>query len=344
MGRPSIRFLLPTSQLYGGIRIPIEYAEELARRGWDAAILAPEPAPSWHDLTVGWFQVPFDRVPDLAGIDVAVGTFYPTVPLAHASGARVAVHLCQGFEGVHREYAPVLAQIEAAYSLPALKVLISEHLVPVLEERFGSRCVVIGSALDQRLFRPSHPLRPARLPTPDDPLVVGVVGPFGIRSKGIAETLEALRRVRAAGVPLRVVRASADPQTPAEVALGVVDSYSQQLPTAAMPGFYHGLDLLAFGSWDEEGFGLPPLEAMACERPVVLTDISPYRGVLPAECCVRVSWNDPVAMADAVTALAWDPARRAELARAGRAAVATMTLDRVVDRLEEALAAEGVGR
>lgn len=344
MGRPSIRFLLPTSALYGGIRIPLEYAEELDRRGWDAAILAPEPPPSWHTLTVPWVQVPFDRAPNLAGIDVAVGTFFPTVALAHGSGSRFAVHLCQGFEGVHREYTPILDQIEAAYRIPVLKVLVSQHLVPVLEERFGSRCVVIGQALDHGLFSPSSSPREVRLPTPDAPLVVGVVGPFGIRSKGIPETLEALRRVRAGGVPLEVVRASADPLSPAEAALGVVDHYHERVATRDMPTFYRGLDLLVFGSWDEEGFPLPPLEAMACERPVVLTDISPFRLGLPPGCCVRVPWNDPAAMAAAVMELAWTPERRSKLARLGRAAVAEMTLSRVVDRLETVLAAEGVGR
>lgn len=337
---PSIAYLLPTSELYGGIRVAIEHAEGLAERGWDARLLSPEPAPTWHRLTIPWHRVAFDSPPDLAGTDVAVGTFYPTVPLAQASGADVAVHLCQGFEGVHREYLPVLDRIEAVYRLPLLKILISEHLAPLLEQRFDARCRVIGQAVDHQLFRPPATPREPRLPSPERPLRVGVVGPFAVRSKGIREALEALSRVRARGVPIEVRRASADPQSEDEAGLGVVDEYRHRVPTAEMPAFYAGLDLLLFSSWDEEGFPLPVVEALACGVPVVLTNIGGFRS-LPGDCAVRTRWNDPAAMAEAVHAVALDPAARARLSLAGREAVSQLTLTTVLDRLEAALAGEG---
>lgn len=332
----SAAYLLPTNELYGGIRLAIEQAEGLARRGWRVEIFAPAPAPDWHPLSVLWQQVDFASPVDLSGFDAAIGTFYTTVPIAAASGARQAFHLCQGFEGVHREYAPILDRIEAAYQLPIPKLLISAHLEPILQERFSAECHLLGQAIDHTLFRPAATSRPFEVPTVEQPLVVGVVGPFSIRSKGIRAALDGLALARAGGVPLEVHRASSERLDDQEAELGVVDRYCHRVPTSDMPDFYQGLDLLLFSSWDEEGFPLPPLEAMACKIPVVLTDISAFK-VLPADAAWRCHWDDPPAFAEAIRALAANPDRRRQLAERGAAAVGGMTFDAMIDRLEEAL-------
>ena len=46
-----------------------------------------------------------------------------------------------------------------------------------------------------------------------------------------------------------------------ERALLGAGAYSHALPAAAMPAWYHGLDVLLHPSFDAEGFPLPPLEA-----------------------------------------------------------------------------------
>lgn len=50
------------------------------------------------------------------------------------------------------------------------------------------------------------------------------------------------------------------------------------LPISEMPLLYNAVDLLLFPSW-VEGFGRPPLEAMACDTPVVTSDIPAIREV-----------------------------------------------------------------
>ncbi len=65
-----------------------------------------------------------------------------------------------------------------------------------------------------------------------------------------------------------------------------------------------------------EGFGLPAAEAMACGAPVVVTD----GGALPevvGEAGVVVRKGDPAALASAIGQLLSDPAKRAEMSRAG---------------------------
>ena len=83
-----------------------------------------------------------------------------------------------------------------------------------------------------------------------------------------------------------------------------------------LPGFLGGAQVVAYPSHGE-GFGLPVLEAMACQAPVLTTP----RLSLPEVGGDAVAYTepDPEAIAFALTALLDDPVRRAELAEAGHA-------------------------
>lgn len=86
--------------------------------------------------------------------------------------------------------------------------------------------------------------------------------------------------------------------------------------------WYRAADLVVLPSrW--EGMALAPLEAMACGRPVVVTDVDGAREGLPPALvphCV-VPPEDPAALADAAAALLLDAPLRASLGRRGRAHV-----------------------
>ncbi|MFB6844904.1 glycosyltransferase family 4 protein [Streptomyces sp. NPDC056373] len=83
--------------------------------------------------------------------------------------------------------------------------------------------------------------------------------------------------------------------------------------------WYQAADLVVLPSrW--EGMALAPLEAMACGRPVVVTDVDGARESLPSSTSARclVPPEDPTALAEAVTALLADPLLRASLGDQGR--------------------------
>lgn len=87
------------------------------------------------------------------------------------------------------------------------------------------------------------------------------------------------------------------------------------LPKTRLLRLYHAADLLLFPSW-YEGFGLPPLEAMACGLPVITSD----RGALPettGDAALRVRPESPEEMAQAVVRLLDDEKLREELRRRG---------------------------
>ncbi|CAL9466505.1 Alpha-maltose-1-phosphate synthase [Streptomyces sp. enrichment culture] len=83
--------------------------------------------------------------------------------------------------------------------------------------------------------------------------------------------------------------------------------------------WYQAADLVVLPSrW--EGMALAPLEAMACGRPVVVTDVDGARESLPPSFTTRclVPPEDPGALAGAVGALLLDPPLRASLGDRGR--------------------------
>ena len=77
-----------------------------------------------------------------------------------------------------------------------------------------------------------------------------------------------------------------------------------------------------------EGFGLPPLEAMACGAAVVASRIGAHLEVLGEEAAALVAPEDAGALAGAIKRLLADDAARAELSRAGRERARRFTWER----------------
>lgn len=329
---PHVVYLTPSSTPYGGIRIIFQHAEGLRSRGYRVTVLGPDPPPQWYPCTISYIQASLEQPGVIPQADICIGTFWTTMKAAYTSGAAHVFHLSQGFEGVHREYAPLLDQIDAAYQLPIPKLLISSHLEQILSKRYGCRCHFIGQAVDSNIFTPG-PFRPTA-----SPLHVGVVGPFGVRSKGIVEALRGLALARQAGYVLEVYRASIDPLEESETQVGVTDHFFHHLDTLGMVRFYQNLDVYLHPSHDEEGFPLPPLEAMACGVPVALTTIRPF-AVLPDNTVLRYPYGEPKAVVPVIAAMT-DPDKRRILREAGLACARSYTLDKVLDRMEAAFAAE----
>ena len=330
---PSLVFIMPSTSLHGGNRIVFEFAERLEDRGYRVKVVSPEPAPDWHPVRIPYEQVPIYEPGAIAPADIAIGTYYPTMHPAMGSGSKHVFHLCQGYEGVHREFAPKMSEIDAAYNLPVPKILISPHLKPVLEDKYGCRCHVLGQGIDRQVFQ----TRP--FVEQGGPLRVGVVGPFGVRPKGIHELLEGFRLARAEGIELEVFHASAEPLTEREASEGNTDHFFHHLPTSEMPSFYHRLDAYFHPSHDEEGFPLPPLEAMACGVPVALTTIRPF-AILPDDCVLRFPPGKPSAVVSIVRRLLSKELRQ-RLRDAALVALEEFSFDRVIDRMEAAFSAEG---
>lgn len=93
---------------------------------------------------------------------------------------------------------------------------------------------------------------------------------------------------------------------------------------------------LAFPSF-YEGFGIPPLEAMACGCPAVVARTSSLPEVC-GDAALYCDPRDPATLADAIGRLRDEPGLRADLAARGRARAALFTWDAAAGRLLGVLA------
>ncbi|CAM5353969.1 glycosyltransferase [Streptomyces fimicarius] [Streptomyces griseus] len=180
------------------------------------------------------------------------------------------------------------------------------------EAGIAARWSVIHNGIDLDRFRPGGRAE-ARASLPlgdgvdrDAPLVV-CVGRL-TRQKGQDVLLRAWRRMPVAGARLVLVGDGPDRGAlEASAPPGVLFTGA----CADVRPWIHAADVLVLPSrW--EGMALAPLEAMACGRPVVMTDVNGARESLPPghEDHCLVPPEDPAALAAALTALLADPELR----------------------------------
>lgn len=87
------------------------------------------------------------------------------------------------------------------------------------------------------------------------------------------------------------------------------------LPEADLPALYSGAALFVFPSL-YEGFGLPPLEAMACGTPVITSNVSSLPEVV-GDAGVQVSPEDVPRLAEEIQLLLSDSIRHKEMSQRG---------------------------
>jgi glycosyltransferase involved in cell wall biosynthesis len=333
LSRARIVYVTDTLEISGGVKVIVEHAEELARRGHDVRIVTRRGAGDW--LPVG---VPVDIVPEIRGealpeADVHVATWYTTVlPVVRAARAPRVVHFCQGYEAPHPHLAGELAAIHEAYRQPIPKIVISPHLVDVLAPLYPGEYHVVSQGIRLDRFEPA-----VGVTGPRRPATIGVVGVYEAVMKGIRVALEAVNLLRAQR-PVRLLRASAFARTAEEDALCHAERYSYRIPSGEMPAWYRELDLLIHPSFEAEGFPLPPLEAMACGVPVLLTRIPSFEP-LPHDAVGRVMPGDAAEMAREAARTLEDDALWNERRRRGCEVASGFPLEASIDALERALRA-----
>jgi glycosyltransferase involved in cell wall biosynthesis len=167
--------------------------------------------------------------------------------------------------------------------------------------------------------------------------------------KRVDVLLHALRRCLDTGTAVTLVIGGTGPEAPALRALAAelgIDKhvrFAGYIPRAALAGYFEACDLFAFHS-TYETFGLVVAQAMSHGRAVVTVRSTALPEVV-GDAGLLVPPGDPIALGDAISGLAHDPARRRELGEAGRRrAAACYAWDRVAAGYERVLARAAAAR
>ena len=227
------------------------------------------------------------------------------------------------------------ARIVRAVLLPILRNIASRPQVRFLVENPDDgatlkrlnivpehRIVLIkGSGVDVEFYQP--------MPEPPGPVVIGCAARM-LRIKGVEEVVAAFRMLRAGGSDARLLLAGApDPENPAAISEAELSAW------AAEPGVEwlgHVSDVrqvwarahvAVLASRGGEGIPMTLMEAGACARPLVATDVPGCREiVVPDKTGLLAPPNDPAALAKALRRMVEDAGLRRRCGAAARERVA----------------------
>jgi glycosyltransferase involved in cell wall biosynthesis len=290
----------------------------LARIAWEQTVLPLLARRARLDL----FHGPVNVAPPLIGC--------PTVVTVHDLGF---VRFPETLRSGRRRYltAATRASVHRAARVIAVSASTKRDLVELLDTD-PARIAVVPLAADQR-FRPMTAGEQARFRAAkglDRPyiLAVGTLEP----RKNLPLLIRAFARVA--------------PELPHDlIVVGGVGWLSGEVPAtierlglgervrllgfgapAELPGWYGAADLFVFPSLFE-GFGLPPLEAMACGAPVISSNAASLPEVV-GEAAISVDPTDEAGFAAAIRTVLFDAALAADLGARGLARAAKFSWQR----------------
>jgi len=105
------------------------------------------------------------------------------------------------------------------------------------------------------------------------------------------------------------------------------------VPDQTLAALYRLADVFVFPSL-YEGFGLPPLEAMASGTPVITSNVSSLPEVV-GDAAIMIDPHDPKAIAEAMHRVLTDPGLRADLRARGLARAREFSWERSIKRVRE---------
>ncbi len=356
-----ISFILSSLRLSGGVRVVIEYANRLAERGHEVTMVVPagtldediaqavstrvavhqadgivpsqivRKIPYLSMLVISWSLA--ESVPPC---DVVIATHTPTTV-----AAALASHLLRKGKPVwfYQDYFEMFIgrPIESWLASHALRwfacaLVVSRYSTDELQRYYRGNVVWVGEGLSQaELFHP--------LPTDqnqddaDGRMNILFLGDMRPR-KGLSDFLRAAALVYQQLPKVQLWVVSKDK---CQIITQLPFNFFYRPSRAELARLYASCDAFVSASW-WESFGLPPLEAMACGAPVVLTD---SRGVHqfaePGENCLMVPPRNPQLLADSILEVLTNAELANKLRRNGPLTAAQFSWDQAVQRFERTL-------
>jgi glycosyltransferase involved in cell wall biosynthesis len=320
-----IAYLLEDTQLAGGTRVCVAHGDVLTDRGHEVTLITRGTPLTWRRSRAKWLHVSEWAEVNGREFDFVIGTFWRTLPYAHAIAPDRAIHFCQGYEGSFTAYQSLKNEIDAAYRLPLPKITVSPHLVPICRMFFDD-ATYVGQIVDDDYYQPHT--------NSSVPKRVLLVGPMQADFKGIDVGYDAVRQARARGAEFDLVRVSQWAPADDEAAQ-LAAEFHVALSTADMVRLIASCDIYLAPSRHQEGFGLPAAEAMASGIPGVLSEIPSFLSWSEAhDYALFAPEADGTAMGEALVTLLGDAALRERLITRGCAVVEQFRASTTGKRLE----------
>jgi len=355
-----INFVISTTNKSGGVRAIFEVANGLAKRGYKVRIISlGTPEHHWFPLREDvdliypesrYFvsansifsklsralKLPYeiDKIKFLARVipqaDINVATFHPTAYSVFLMGKGRLFYYIQHYETFTCKDDIIESRVaEGSYYLPLRHLVVSRWLSDLIEKKTGQRPAYVGNGVNTGMFYPVTELRKKNT-------VMSFIR--GIPWKGDEDTLRAFQIVqeRIKEVKYKIIGNRKTVNELMKKANVQLDSeVIENPPDNEIAALYSSITVFVFAS-HLEGFGLPPLEAMACATPVVTTDCLGVRDYVVDGCNgLVVPPKKPEILAETIIKVLSDSGLRDKLRRNSLLTAKKLSWDKVVDRFEK---------
>lgn len=264
----------------------------------------------------------------------------PTLPLLTISVVRPEEKLVGTFHAAsdrNLAYAIFKKPLSRRVSRLDRRLAVSEAARKFANFYFPGHYEIIPNGVDCSRFRPDlEPIDRFR----DDKFNILFVGRLD-RRKGASYLLRALpiiasklsRRVRLMLVGEKSIRSLLCPK-PSNLH-GAEISWIGYVPPPELPRYYATADVFCSPAIGQESFGIVLLEALACGRPVVASDIEGYRGLIEnGTDGLLAAPRDPASIAAAISRVASDESLQKKLSQNARAKALAYDWPTIVKKLE----------
>ena len=321
-----INFVLPFIGLSGGVKVVFEYANLLTEEGHDVKVIYPfidkgsklksiiklinsinplhNSSVKWFDLKATLLPVPTLNERFIPDADIIVATWWETAHIISDYKPRKGekFYLIQSYE----DWGGPKEEVDDSYKLGLHNIVISNWLKYKIESVGGSINKLIFNGVDFNEFYPDKktkstneirilmPYRPAKL-------------------KGMEDGLKAIELVRNKHKNIKLVLFGPEPN----IKLPDFVEFHVYPISGELRELYNSCDLFLFPS-HFEGFGLPPMEAMACKIPVATTNVGAIPDyTIPGKTALVSEPHSPQDLAENLIKLIDDKNLRSSIAKAG---------------------------
>jgi glycosyltransferase involved in cell wall biosynthesis len=320
-----ITFVIPFVNLTGGIRLLLDYANWLHDEGHRVTVVYPlwpyryhlkrrdqllefrkqlrtGRRIDWFDLRCRLLRVPFIANAFLPRGDLVLATSWPTAYSVASLDASRGKKLYVVFH--HETGTGPEERIVGTYGLPFCRISFSRSVRDLMAGRFGCEIhAVIPASVDTARFFPDGER------TNDTVLMLYHNDP----RKGADDGIQALTLLRSRLPDVRVRMCGT--VRPSDLPSWIPFDFHPS--DADLRRLYSTSTVFLYSS-RYEGFGLPPLESMACACPVVTTDVGAVcEFVVHRRNALMVQPCDVRGMAGGLEEMLLNPRLRAELSRRG---------------------------